>query len=49
MEMAVQVRCAKHGNRSASGSVGTADFLEALGCNLSLDGDQVEYGFVRGS
>mmetsp|Transcript_32160 Transcript_32160/g.73515 ORF Transcript_32160/g.73515 Transcript_32160/m.73515 type:complete len:353 (+) Transcript_32160:33-1091(+) len=50
---AAGVRCAKHGNRSASGSVGTADFLEALGCNLSLDGDQVvkaieecSFGFV---
>ena len=38
---AAGVRCAKHGNRSASGSVGTADFLEALGCNLNLDGAQV--------
>jgi anthranilate phosphoribosyltransferase len=35
------VKCAKHGNRSASGSVGSADFLEALGCNIMLDGDQV--------
>ena len=50
---AAGVRCAKHGNRSASGSVGTADFLEALGCNLNLDGPQVvqaieqcRFGFV---
>jgi anthranilate phosphoribosyltransferase len=35
------IKCAKHGNRSASGSVGSADFLEALGCNIKLDGDQV--------
>jgi anthranilate phosphoribosyltransferase len=35
------VKCAKHGNRSASGSVGSADFLEALGCNIMLNGEQV--------
>jgi len=35
------VRCAKHGNRSASGAVGSADFLEALGCRIMLNGEQV--------
>jgi len=35
------IKCAKHGNRSASGSVGSADFLEALGCNIHLNGEQV--------
>ena len=38
---AAGVKCAKHGNRSASGSVGSADFLEALGCNIKLNGEQV--------
>jgi anthranilate phosphoribosyltransferase len=38
---AAGIKCAKHGNRSASGSVGSADFLEALGCNIKLDGVQV--------
>jgi len=38
---AAGIKCAKHGNRSASGSVGSADFLEALGCNIKLDGEQV--------
>ncbi len=35
------LRCAKHGNRSATGSVGSADFLEALGCKINLNGEQV--------
>jgi anthranilate phosphoribosyltransferase len=29
------------GNRSASGNVGSADFLEGLGANIMLDGDKV--------
>lgn len=31
----------KHGNRSASGKVGSADVLEALGVNLSAEPEQV--------
>jgi len=34
---------AKHGNRSASGSVGSADFLEALGANLELSNEEVKH------
>lgn len=30
----------KHGNRSSSGSVGSADFLEALGVNINMDNDR---------
>ncbi|WP_315791297.1 anthranilate phosphoribosyltransferase [Fischerella sp. JS2] len=33
---------AKHGNRSASSRVGSADVLEALGINLSCDSQKVE-------
>jgi len=38
---AVGVRVAKHGNRSASGRVGSADVLESLGVNLSAETDKV--------
>lgn len=38
---AAGVAVAKHGNRSASSKVGSADVLEALGVNLSASPDQV--------
>lgn len=38
---AAGVRVAKHGNRSASGLVGSADVLEALGVNLSATPERV--------
>lgn len=38
---AAGVRVAKHGNRSASSRVGSADVLEALGINLSADPQKV--------
>lgn len=38
---------AKHGNRSASSSVGAADVLEALGMTIELTAPQVEYSLER--
>ncbi len=37
-----KVRVAKHGNRSASSKVGSADVLEALGVNLNADFQKVK-------
>ena len=39
---AAGVAVAKHGNRSASSSVGSADVLEALGVKLNAPGEQVQ-------
>lgn len=39
---AAGVLVAKHGNRSASSKVGSADVLEALGVNLSASADKVQ-------
>src|SRR5690606_26837564 len=38
---AAGVKIAKHGNRSASSSSGSADVLEALGINIDLSPEQV--------
>lgn len=38
---AAGIKVAKHGNRSASSKVGSADVLEALGVNLGAGGDRV--------
>ena len=38
---------AKHGNRSSSGNVGSADFLEGLGAHLNLSGKQIEHCIER--
>lgn len=35
------LKVSKHGNRSASGNVGSADLLEGLGANIMLDADKV--------
>lgn len=38
---AAGVRIAKHGNRAVSSNSGSADFLQAAGVDLTLDGEQV--------
>src|SRR3546814_1249909 len=44
---AAGVKIAKHGNRSASSSSGSADVLEALGANLVLSPEQVAECIAR--
>jgi anthranilate phosphoribosyltransferase len=39
---AAGITVAKHGNRSASGKVGSADVLEALGINLAAPADRIQ-------
>jgi len=41
MVAACGLKVSKHGNRSASGNVGSADVLEGLGANIMLDADKV--------
>jgi anthranilate phosphoribosyltransferase len=41
MVAACGLKVSKHGNRSASGNVGSADLLEGLGANIMLDADKV--------
>jgi anthranilate phosphoribosyltransferase len=39
---AAGIKVAKHGNRSASSKVGSADVLESLGIDLGADTDKVK-------
>ncbi|MEY2976679.1 MAG: anthranilate phosphoribosyltransferase [Prochlorotrichaceae cyanobacterium] len=39
---AAGIKVAKHGNRSASGKVGSADVLEAIGVNLAAPKEQID-------
>ncbi|UHL63837.1 anthranilate phosphoribosyltransferase [Paralcaligenes sp. KSB-10] len=44
---ATGVKIAKHGNRSASSSSGSADVLEALGANIALNPEQVAQSIAQ--
>jgi anthranilate phosphoribosyltransferase len=44
---AAGVKIAKHGNRSASSSSGSADVLEALGANIALNPEQVAQSIAQ--